>query len=84
MAGTPDNDERASIQAQNDQALAASLELRPLLHEAAERADETVQAMVERGVHPFGAVTSVLSTILMHLMNEIELRRQAEPESEPT
>lgn len=80
MAGEPDNEERALIQAQNDQALAASLELRPTIHEAAELADEAVRGMVERGVNEFGALVSVLTTINIHLLNCLELRRRARGE----
>lgn len=76
MAGTPDNEERAYIQAQNDQALAASLELRPIIHECAELADEAARGMVERGVHEFGAINTVMATIHIHLMNCLEIRRR--------
>lgn len=80
MAGTPDNAERALIQAQNDQALAASLELRPTIHESAELADEAVRGMIDRGVNEFGALVSVLTTINIHLLNCLELRRRARGE----
>jgi hypothetical protein len=77
MAGEPDNEERAVIQAHADQALAATLELRPTIHEAAELADEAVRAMADRGVNEFGAIVSVLGTIHVHLFNCLEHRRRA-------
>lgn len=80
MAGSPDDLERAAISAQNDQALAASFAVRGLMHDAAEKADVAVRALVEEGgdlISDPVAITVVLQTLHIHLLNCWILRGQS-------
>lgn len=73
------DDELARMAAMNDQMLAASFDedVRLATIAAAERAAEAWLLMADRGVDPCAAAAGILSTINVHLMNNVivNLRR---------